>query len=84
MQDVVEPLCGHGQGCLGSLVPWARGPVAQQECVGRQSGVLAHTSPAEGALRLEWNPHPPYSSWQHPPNPRCPKKGAVGEAEAQP
>lgn len=53
MQDVVEPLCGHGQGCLGSVGSPAREPVTQQEHVGGQSRVLAHTSPAEGVLRLE-------------------------------
>lgn len=72
MQDMVEPLCSHGQGCLGSLVPQPWEPIAQQERVGGQSWVLAHTSPAEGLLKLEWSPHPLYSCGQHPPDLRQP------------
>lgn len=61
MQDVVEPLCSHGQGCIGSMGSPAREPVTQEH-MGGQSRVLAHTSPAEGVLRLEWSPRLLYSS----------------------
>lgn len=83
MQDMVEPLCSHGQGCLGSPVPQPCEPIAQER-VGGQSWVLAHTSPAEGLLKLEWSPTHFIPVGSTLPTRGSPQEAAMREAEAQP
>lgn len=47
VQNVIEPLRGHGQGHLGSEGSRARVPITEQERGGGHGRVLTHTAPAE-------------------------------------